>query len=275
MCKEDTELIGKPIKDLYGTFMGKVIGTLTDIDGSIQTVGADCGSEGLKQISFEQLVVQNDVVIYIPKWRLDAQRLLREKGLTLRRIKALIEIVSSDDEMKEDAALINEKYKAKLLSIEQSETQITEKLAARTNELEEQIKSIKILIFDAKVQYKSNEISESKYELVRTQSTAMMEHIEHEKSEIAGIQRRIADLTMESIAPPQTTKEQIQDSAVTYLSNENTTESPSTNSALPEPPSSDNDSKEPIHEQEKPIPVGATVNEQPSSDDWLSRMESQ
>ena len=186
MSKEDTELIGKPIKDLYGTFIGKVIGTLTDIDGSIQTVGADCGSEGLKLISFEQLVVQNDVVIYIPKWRLDAQRLLREKGLTLRRIKALIEIVSSDDEMKEDAALINEKYKAKLLSIEQSENQITEKLAARTNELEEQIKSIKILIFDAKVQYKSNEISESKYELVRTQSTAMMEHIEHEKSEIAG-----------------------------------------------------------------------------------------
>ena len=94
MTQDDIEIIGKNVKDMYGTFMGKVVGTITDIDGSIQSVGIDCGSQGLQQIQYEQLVVQGNVVIFIPKWRLDSQRLFREKQLTIRRLKALIDIVS-------------------------------------------------------------------------------------------------------------------------------------------------------------------------------------
>ena len=56
MAKDVVAIIGKPVRDMYGTDMGKILGTFTDIDGSIQTVGVDCGSEGLKQIPFEQLV---------------------------------------------------------------------------------------------------------------------------------------------------------------------------------------------------------------------------
>ncbi len=77
----EVEIIGKPVKDMYGASMGKILGTSTDVDGSIQTVGINCGSEGLKQIAFDQLVVQSEVVIFIPKWRLDSQRLLNKKNL--------------------------------------------------------------------------------------------------------------------------------------------------------------------------------------------------
>ena len=136
MSKEDVEFIGKQVKDMYGTYIGKVIGTITDIDGSVQTVGVDCGSEGLKQVPFEQLVVQGQFVIFIPRWRLDAQRLLREKGLTLRRIRALIDIVSENDDMKEDAELIHEKYKMKLLTLDETEKQIKEKLGHRLSDLD-------------------------------------------------------------------------------------------------------------------------------------------
>ena len=121
MTHDDIEIIGKNVKDMYGTFMGKVVGTITDIDGSVQSIGIDCGSQGLQQIPFEQLVVQNDVVIFIPKWRLDSQRLIREKQLTLRRLKALIDIVSDNDDMKADAQIIHEKYKSKLVSLDETE----------------------------------------------------------------------------------------------------------------------------------------------------------
>ena len=50
MTKEEVSIIGRPVKDMYGTIIGNVLGTLTHIDGQIQTVGIDCGSEGLKQI---------------------------------------------------------------------------------------------------------------------------------------------------------------------------------------------------------------------------------
>ena len=50
MSTSENSMIGMPVKDMYGAPMGKVLGTSTDIDGSIQTVGIICGSEGLKQI---------------------------------------------------------------------------------------------------------------------------------------------------------------------------------------------------------------------------------
>ena len=68
MPQNNMPMIGKPVKDMYGASMGKVLGTTTEIDGTIQSVGINCGSEGLKQIPFQQLVVQPDTVIFIPKW---------------------------------------------------------------------------------------------------------------------------------------------------------------------------------------------------------------
>jgi hypothetical protein len=217
MNKDEIEIIGKQVKDMYGTHMGKVIGTITDIDGSIQTVGIDCGLEGLRQIPFEQLVVQGEVVIFIPKWRLDSQRFLREKGLTIRRLKALIDIVSENDDMRDDAEIIHEKYKSKLLTLEEAEKQIIAKLTARLEELNGQLKSVKILLFDAKVQFKSNEISESKYDLIKTHTGEMMEHIDHEKAEIVNIQRRMTDMSLDGAQTQINQKEQIEQSAVSYL----------------------------------------------------------
>jgi len=289
MTRDDIDIIGKNVKDMYGTFMGKVVGTITDIDGSIQSVGVDCGSQGLQQIQYEQLVVQGEVVIFIPKWRLDSQRLLREKQLTLRRLKALIDIVSENDDMKEDAEIIHEKYKSKLASLDEIEHEIKAKLEARMTELDDQMKSAKMLLFDAKVQYKSNEISETTFETVKSCTSEVIEHVNHETAEISNVQRRIADLDTEvqSTLAPQ---KHLQDSAVSYLDNSGQI----VQTSLPEAPT------EPISSSATPFEVEAlphfpepptetevrtTVPQPPqkvtsetsndNDNDWLARMEAQ
>mgnify|MGYP004001078037 FL=1 len=295
MTHDETEIIGKNVKDMYGTFMGKVAGTLTDIDGSIQSVGIDCGSQGLQQIPYEQLVVQGDAVIFIPKWRLDSQRLIREKQLTLRRLKALIDIVSENDDMKADAELIHEKYKSKLVSLDETESEIKAKLEARLTELDEQMKSAKMLSFDAKVQFKSNEIPDATFDTVKSCTTEIIEHVTHEISEISNVKSRIADLELEVqeiTAPPQP---HIQESAVSYLE---TTEPQIVQSILPEAPTEpivthSEPAPEPIEAEIEPIsesPVDPEVTfafpeppqqvtaETPKDDndnDWLARMEAQ
>jgi DNA-binding transcriptional MerR regulator len=275
MSKEEIEFIGKQVKDMYGTFIGKVVGTITDIDGSVQTVGVDCGSEGLRQIPFEQLVVQGAFVIFIPRWRLEAQRLLREKGLTLRRIRALIDIVSENDDMKEDAELIHEKYKMKLLTLEETEKQIKEKLDHRLAELDSQLKSIRMLVFDAKLQYKSNEISDAKYESVKTQTVEIVEHISHEKAEIVNIQHRISDLSVENVERTENPKEQLHSAAVSYLGKVESnpiTEPPKTVAPVPSPAISNTTPPTP---SQKPVAIGADGVEESQDSDWLSRMSSQ
>lgn len=292
MTHDDIEIIGKNVKDMYGTFMGKVVGTITDIDGSIQSVGIDCGSQGLQQIQYEQLVVQGEVVIFIPKWRLDSQRLIREKQLTLRRLKALIDIVSENDDMKADAEIIHEKYKSKLASLDETESEIKAILEARLTELDVQMKSAKMLSFDAKVQYKSNEISDATFETVKSCTTEVIEHVTHETAEIANVKSRIADLELEvqEMAPPPTPD--IQESAVTYL--ETPEREQVVQTILPEAPT------EPIVTSSEPVPIEAlptpepqrepeatsTFSEPPqqvtsetskndNDNDWLARMEAQ
>jgi len=275
MSKEEIEFIGKQVKDMYGTFIGKVVGTITDIDGSVQTVGVDCGSEGLRQIPFEQLVVQGAFVIFIPRWRLEAQRLLREKGLTLRRIRALIDIVSDNDDMKEDAELIHEKYKMKLITLDESEKQIKEKLDHRLAELDSQLKSIRMLVFDAKLQYKSNEITDAKYESVKTQTVEIVEHIEHEKAEIVNIQHRITDLSVENVERTENPKEQLHSAAVSYLGKVESppiTEPTKTEAPVPGPAIKITTPPTP---SPKPVAIGADGEEEPQDSDWLSRMSSQ
>jgi hypothetical protein len=289
MSNDEIEIIGKKVKDMYGTYIGKVVGTITDIDGSIQNVGIDCGSEGLRQIQFEQLVVQNDVVIFIPKWRLDSQRLLREKGLTLRRLKALIDLVSENDDMKESAEMLHEKYKSKLLTLDETEKEIKAQLDARLTELDEQMKSVKMLIFDAKVQFKSNEISETMFESVKTQTSDLVEHITHERAEISNVQRRLDDLTTE-VQSTEAPRQKLQDEAESYLNNQEETEIqtklpevPERESIPPQPIAQIPGNQEPSSQQVAPIPEtmsvtpsGQSTSEERSSEsDWLARMQSE
>ena len=200
MSEEKLGFVGKQVKDIYGTYIGKVVGIITEIDGDIETVGVDCGSGGLKQLPYEQLVIQGDYVFFIPKWRLDAQRLLRQKSLTLKRIKALQDIVAENDSMKEDAELISIKYEKKLLDLEGSEKQVDDRLNARLTELDVDAKNIKAVLFDAKLQFRSNEMKEETYQQIKVQTDELLEHINNERTEISNVRAKLAANTLENIA---------------------------------------------------------------------------
>ena len=281
MSDNDAVIIGKPVKDMYGASMGKILGTTTDIDGSTQTVGINCGSGCLKQVPYSQLVLQPnpnnpEVVIFIPKWRLDSQRLLREKELTVRRLSALMEIVSDNDKMKSDAELIHEKYKSKLNSLKETESEIKSELEERVVEIDADIKAVKVMLFDAKVQSKSNEISQETFDLVKKETDEMLQHMKHEKSEIAKVKSRLSNLSLEDMIPTEPESHHIQDSAVSYLSENKTMETHQTR--LPEPPS-EVKSQSNMPGPSMLVPPETKKNEsKPSSEpepEWLKRMRSE
>jgi hypothetical protein len=200
MSEEKLAFVGKQVKDIYGTFIGRVVGIITEIDGEIESVGVDCGSSGIKQLPYEQLVVQGDYVFFIPRWRLEAQKLIRQKSLTLKRIKALQEIVSENDTMKEDAELVTIKYEKKLHDLEETEKAVTDKLAARVAELDSETKQVKTVLFDAKLQFRSNEMKEETYQQVKIGTDELIEHINNEKTEIENVKSKLAGLTLANIA---------------------------------------------------------------------------
>ena len=198
MSELKLEFVGKKVKDMYGTYIGKVIGIVTDIDGSIESVSVDCGSTGIKNLPYEQLLVQGDYVIFIPRWRLDAQKLLREKSMALKRIKALQGIVAENDNMKDDAEFAYLKYEKRLDKLGQTTKEITERLHQRLSELEIESKRIKSVLFDAKLQYKSNEMTEEIYQQISLNTNELLDHISLEKTEIKNILNKLSQQTLEN-----------------------------------------------------------------------------
>ena len=192
------EFVGKKVKDMYGTYIGKVIGIITDIEGSVESVSVDCGSAGIKNLPYEQLLVQGDYVIFIPRWRLDAQKLLREKSSTLKRIKALQEIVSENDSMKDDAELVYLKYEKRLDKLGENTREIIDRLHQRISELDIESRRIKSVLFDAKLQYKSNEITEDVYQQINLHTNELMEHTNLENSEIKNIINKLTQQTVDN-----------------------------------------------------------------------------
>jgi hypothetical protein len=199
MSEEKLGFVGKQVKDIYGTYIGRAVGIITENDGEIEAVGVDCGSEGLKQLPYEQLVIQGEYVFFIPRWRLDAQRLLRQKSLTLKRIKALQDILSENDSMKEDAELVYIKYEKKLHELDETGKQVDDKLNARLAELDLGVKNIKEVLFDAKLQFRSNEMKEETYQQVKVQTDELIEHINNERAEINNVKEKLTTQTLENI----------------------------------------------------------------------------
>ncbi|ALI34842.1 hypothetical protein NMY3_00633 [Candidatus Nitrosocosmicus oleophilus] len=200
MSELKLEFVSKKVKDMYGTFIGKVVGIITDIEGSIESVSVDCGSSGIKNLPYEQLLVQGDYVIFIPRWRLDAQKLLREKSLTLKRIKALQEIVADNDNMKDDAELVYLKYEKRLDDLGENTKEIIERLHQRISEIDMESKRIKAVLFDAKLQYKSNEITEDIYQQITIHTNELIEHVNLEKTEINNIINKLTQQTVDNTA---------------------------------------------------------------------------
>jgi hypothetical protein len=130
---------------------------------------------------------------------LDAQKLLRQKNLTLKRIKALQDIVTENDLMKDDAELVYIKYEKRLHDIEDNEKFVNEKLQTRLNELETESKSIKAVLFDAKLQYRSNEVTEEIYQQISIYTNELLEHINLERAEINNVKSRLSKQTLENI----------------------------------------------------------------------------
>jgi len=198
MSELKLEFVSKKVKDMYGTYIGKVVGIITDLEGSIESVSVDCGSSGIKNLPYEQLLVQGDYVIFIPRWRLDAQKLLREKSLTLKRIKALQEIVVDNDNMKDDAELVYLKYEKRLDDLGKSSKEIVERLHQRISEIDMESKRIKAVLFDAKLQYKSNEITEDIYQQITMHTNELIDHVNLEKTEINNIINKLTQQTLDN-----------------------------------------------------------------------------
>ena len=91
-------------------------------------------------------------------------------------------IISENDAAQSDADVIHDTYKTKLMELDEAESKVRDELSTRLEELDSQEKIIKVMLFDAKVQFKSGEITDSTFETIQKHCNNLLERLSHEKS---------------------------------------------------------------------------------------------
>ena len=105
---------------------------------------------------------------------------MKQKRLTLSRLNALMGIMSENDATQSDADVIHDQCKTKLMELDEAESKVRDELSTRLEELDSQERIIKVMMFDAKVQFKSEEISDSKFETIQKHCNNLFERLSHE-----------------------------------------------------------------------------------------------
>jgi hypothetical protein len=158
--------------------------------------------------------------------------------------------------MREDAELVYIKYEKKFNELESVEKQVNDKLNARVAELDAEAKSIKAVLFDAKLQFRSNEMKEDTYQQIKIQTDELLEHITNEKAEISNVKSKLTAQTIENINAQTSTA-----AAATVSPSTSSVVVPSTNEEGGESRHSSVSNSEPTAES-APIPVSATATEE-------------
>ncbi|HUG97036.1 MAG TPA: CdvA-like protein, partial [Nitrososphaera sp.] len=120
--------------------------------------------------------------------------------------------------------------------------------------------NIKAVLFDAKLQFRSNEMKEETYQQIKVQTDELIEHISNEKTEIGNVRTKLAANTLENIA------------AVTAPVVEPAKEEAP--GAEPNPPAAEVAPQQVAAagaEEEKPVAVSASGAEQ-SETSWLNQV---
>jgi len=108
-------------------------------------------------------------------------------------------MVTANDLMKEDVELVYIKYQKRLQDLEDKGKIVLEQLQERLNQIDTESQNIKSVLFDAKLQYRSNEITEETYQQISLSTNDLIEHINLEKGEINNVISRLSQQAFERI----------------------------------------------------------------------------
>ena len=177
------QFIGKPARDKYNRYIGYIVGVTLDSAGNLNSVGVDHGGS-LEEYASEQIVIDNDKLMFIPSWMIMTGNFSKENDLVHRRFQAL-------DELKRDSEIpshvyegLHREYKDALTKLEESQLTLNETLSKKIETLDNHTKHLERFLGCLKVQHKTCEMSDDTFKLASEYLISELDNTANEKKDI-------------------------------------------------------------------------------------------
>jgi len=193
------KLVSKPVKDVYGRYVGFVVGFSVDTSGDLTSIGVDQGNGIFNEYSSERLVSAPEGFVVIPSWKVDCDSLGREIDGVRRRAKALQELAHDGEVPNTLFEEMMGKYSEEAEKIRDGYKTLGEEMLVRTQELDLQKESLDRFLVNVKVQFRAGEIDETAFKVASECCQAMQEKNSQERQELGRMLKMVtAPLDAES-----------------------------------------------------------------------------
>jgi len=160
------KFVGKPAKDIYGEYIGYVIGVSFDEMGNLNSVGIDRGHDSFEEYPSSQILIDNETLVLIPTWKVETENFKKENSLTQKRFQALDDLVKDKEIPNYVYDELCKQYKDSMSRLDGTHQKLSEKLTNKVQNLETYIKTLERFLGNLKVQHKTGEISDETYSTV-------------------------------------------------------------------------------------------------------------
>lgn len=191
--------MGKRVRDVYGRYIGFVVGLSTDPFGELRAVGVDSGERGLAEFPGACVTQEGDSLLLLPTWKVDAEKFRREALLINNRSQAVEELLKEGEITQEEYQEFLKVYQGYRTKLDDVRKVIDEKLKKRNQELDRETKDLKRMATNVKVQFKSAEIDAETFRASLQYVAVMKERVDKERADIAATASLLAAPT--SVTP--------------------------------------------------------------------------
>lgn len=90
-----SNLLLNSARDIYGRFLGQVVGISYDTMGDLTAIQVEHGGESLAEYPISQVSINKNFVVLIPKWKVDTDIIQKEWRMIQKKIFALDNLLKS------------------------------------------------------------------------------------------------------------------------------------------------------------------------------------
>ncbi len=197
---ETRAFLGRPVVDIYGRSLGRVIGIERNAFGELEGVQVEAAGGHIVSAKARQLALTPKIITLTPDWKLEAVDIISELSLLRKRISALESLKDTKEIEGEIYTELLDSQKAGYYDKVKTAEALSGSMKHRLSEVAGQISSLTRYLVNAKLDHKSGELDEESLKMAQGSIEPTLHPLIAERNDLAGSLK-----TLEEVLPSRVT----------------------------------------------------------------------